>query len=427
MVLCADLAGGVPLVRVAEAFPGMSVLLTSGAAVGSAGQDALAEVLAATEAARELADILREAAQQAGRDRPVLLRDAGQPVRVMPTGWADSLPSYLFEDLTAADPGSRLDAVSELAALADSDPVAVTYLRRIAADDRDRTVRDFASRRLQRPNQPALPTLVRDGLIPAELVAEAAAAPDLPDLLDQPSGPAAIGVDAPDGDASCRPRHLVDLSPYRLSRTVVTNRQYLAFVAATGHPCPDHWATGTDLRTAADLPVVMVSWLDAARYCQWLADEIGAGWRVRLPSEVEWEAAAGNRSGDPYPWGKVWQPMAANTRAAGLGAVVATGRFPSGVNATGCHDLIGNVWEWTRSRWGRSGRAPAFGYPYRSGDGREAEAGLDKPMRFVVRGGAYYYANECANSYTRNRMYATDRHPAGGFRVAVTRLEGDTA
>ena len=432
-VVCVDLLGPVRPAQVVDVLSGVSVLVAGESAGGSACHDAVAAALAQTATPRLLADILQEAALLVGEDHAVLVQDDVRTVQLTPVARADCLPRFVIEDMAAPDPGSRLDAVSELAELADSELTALTHLRRLALGDPDGTVRDFARRRLHRVRRPLLPDLVKRGLLPGGVVDAAVSCPDLPELLEQPGGRVPIGVDAPAGDASCRPRHHVEVAPYRLGRTVVTNRQYLAFVAVTGHPCPDHWAAGGDLWSGANLPVVMVSQQDADDYCAWLTGRLhatgslSASWRVRLPSEVEWEAAAGNGSGDPYPWGTVWQPTAANTRAAGIGAVVAVGRFPAGVNATGCQDLIGNVWEWTRSRWGQGGRTPAFGYPYRADDGRETGVTPHRGMRFVVRGGAFYYATECANSYTRNRMHATARHPAGGFRVAADRTEGAAA
>src|SRR5262249_37658076 len=141
--------------------------------------------------------------------------------------------------------------------------------------------------------------------------------------------------------------------------------------------------------------------------------------RIVLPSEAQWECAAGNRRGDPYPWGDQPDPERANIRATGLAKVIEPGRFsPAGDSVAGCQDLIGNVWEWTRSIWGGSARKADFGYPYDPADGRE-DLHSDPTVRRVIRGGAFYYAVECANSYTRNQMPPGNRHPAGGFRVAV--------
>ncbi|WP_232236684.1 formylglycine-generating enzyme family protein [Micromonospora globosa] len=136
---------------------------------------------------------------------------------------------------------------------------------------------------------------------------------------------------------------------------------------------------------------------------------LASGQRIILPSEAEWEAAAGNSHGDLHPWGDTADPRRANIRATGIGAVVAPGRFsPEGDNQAGRQELIGNVWEWTRSLWGYSGNHPTFGYPYRHDDRRET-ASTRPGARYVIRGGVFYYATECANSFTRNRMLATDR------------------
>jgi formylglycine-generating enzyme required for sulfatase activity len=50
--------------------------------------------------------------------------------------------------------------------------------------------------------------------------------------------------------------------------------------------------------------------------------------------------------------------------------------------------MVGNVWEWTRSLWGRNSGRPEFKYPYDAGDGREdLEAACDAPR--LLRGGSF--------------------------------------
>jgi formylglycine-generating enzyme required for sulfatase activity len=433
VIVCADLVSPRDMAgTVASAFAGAFVLASRSAVdaqPGSTCHDALAAMLgdlAASGAEQSVPQLLYAARRRivAAGGTPHL--SAGATPAVITSRYVgEQLPDYVREDLSSPDPGSRLDAVTELAALAASIPFARDSLLRLATRDRAEAVRGYADTMSRQDRQPSLRQLLADGVIPRDVHETALKDPAVPELLPHSGGDVVLGVNAPDGQDDCRPRHTIRLQPYRLARTVVTNRQYLAFLAAEGGPCPDHWQANDSL-WRDDLPVVMVSWLDASRYCIWLTRHLrhtGAlapDQRIVLPSEAEWEAAAGNGHGGPHPWGHDADPRRANIRATGIGVVVAPGGFsPEGDNEAGCQDLIGNVWEWTRSLWGHSGHQPTFGYPYRHDDGRET-ASIRPAARYVIRGGAFYYATECANSFTRNRMLATDRHPAGGFRVAST-------
>jgi formylglycine-generating enzyme required for sulfatase activity len=88
-----------------------------------------------------------------------------------------------------------------------------------------------------------------------------------------------------------------------------------------------------------------------------------------------------------WPWGNDWHEDHANIREAGLETSSPVGLFPAGANLCGALDMAGNVWEWTRSKWGTSDLyRPDFGYPYDPADGRESPEGPD--LR-VVRGGSW--------------------------------------
>lgn len=84
--------------------------------------------------------------------------------------------------------------------------------------------------------------------------------------------------------------HVVLLAPFRISRRLVTNGEYLEFVEATGHKSPVYWKGGKMRRfdrwidIPMDEPVLHVSALEAEAYCRWAGR--------RLPSEAEWERAA---------------------------------------------------------------------------------------------------------------------------------------
>ncbi len=92
-----------------------------------------------------------------------------------------------------------------------------------------------------------------------------------------------------------KPQHKVNLAAYQLAKTLVTNRQYQAFVDATGHSAPRNWQGGKTPSGKEDHPVAYVDWQDAVEFCRW------AG--LRLPSEAEWEKGARGTDGRLYPWG----------------------------------------------------------------------------------------------------------------------------
>ena len=161
---------------------------------------------------------------------------------------------------------------------------------------------------------------------------------------------------------------------FEISVTPVTNAQYAAFVAATGHPAPDvdaktwrgyklvhpyqrtrrhAWIGGQLPKGREQHPVVLVSHQDARAYAMWLSGVTGRSWR--LPSELEWEKAVRGVDGRTFPWGKSWRPQWANTHDAGPFDTMPVGRFPDGASPFGVLDGAGQVFEWTASP-GRTGR-----------------------------------------------------------------------
>jgi formylglycine-generating enzyme required for sulfatase activity len=144
------------------------------------------------------------------------------------------------------------------------------------------------------------------------------------DWVSIPAGPFPMGIDPglaypPDEDET--PRRVVSVEGFRIGRVPVT---------------------GED-----DRPLTYVSRADADAFCA----ENGA----RLPTEIEWEAAA--RGGDDrlWPWGDELPDTTRATFAQGIGGLSPVGLHPAGAAPCGALDLAGNVFEWTADGAARGG------------------------------------------------------------------------
>ena len=162
------------------------------------------------------------------------------------------------------------------------------------------------------------------------------------------------------------PRREAQSGAYEITRTPITNRQYLAFVEASGHRAPDvdpatwqgyglihpyqrtrrhAWTDGKPPQGRLDHPVVLVSLQDARAYAAWLSEATGGTWR--LPAGREWEKAARGVDGRRFPWGNQWDPERLNSHDAGPFDTLPVGRFPDGASPFGLLDAAGQVFEWT--------------------------------------------------------------------------------
>ena len=171
-----------------------------------------------------------------------------------------------------------------------------------------------------------------------------------------------------------RPRGPKSLERFFITRTLITNAQYRAFVNATGHRVPDvdsetwrgyrlihpyertrrhAWADGKPPAGRDDHPVVMVSHNDANAFAAWLSAETGRSWR--LPTALEWEKAARGPDGLIFPWGDTYDPALLNSHDAGPFDTLPVGSFPAGASPYGMLDAAGQVFEWTASP-GNTGR-----------------------------------------------------------------------
>jgi formylglycine-generating enzyme required for sulfatase activity len=200
------------------------------------------------------------------------------------------------------------------------------------------------------------------------------------------------------------PAHPVNVLPFSMDRTEVTNGEYAEFVEKTNHAPPAHWGGKRPPAGQEKWPVGGVALADAAAFARWRSERDGA--QYRLPTEEEWEYAA--RGGDAtrlYPWGAEWADGRANLEADSLRDV---GSFPEGATPQGALDMLGNVWEWTTTEAGM----------YR-GNNLLMLASGDRG-KVVVRGGSYQSkarGEEPITSTARRWVPRTERNPLVGFRL----------
>ena len=238
-----------------------------------------------------------------------------------------------------------------------------------------------------------------------------------PGFVHIPAGTFRYGADA--GPLSMHSEQA--LPDYLVSKTSVTVRAYLAYIRALTKRSPEEarnrvprthdgrrplWATddagvyqlpGPEHESGEwvpEMPVVGISALDAAAYCQWLSEVEGV--RIRLPSEEEWEKAARGTEGRRFPWGNHWEA----TYTAGPETTDETwpppvGSVPADCSVFGTYDMAGGTREWT-STVDPAGAA-----------------------RVVVRGGSFLYGGEGSRPlWVRDLVPANRTAPDIGFRLA---------
>jgi formylglycine-generating enzyme len=263
------------------------------------------------------------------------------------------------------------------------------------------------------------------------------------------------------------PSHRVTVDGFWIDAAPVTNREFKAFVKATGYVTtaqivpdpkdypgalphmiyagslvfsPPHrvtdlsdwsqWWTfmkgadwrhpqgpGSNINVLDHHPVVHVSFADALAYAQWAGKD--------LPTEAEWEfVARGGLEGKEFAWGdaltsggrhmaNIWQgnfPIE-NLNEDGYERTSPVTAFPP--NGYGVHDMIGNVWEWTSDWWSskHEGDAPKACCVPQNPRGGTEDASLDpcqpniRIPRKVLKGGSHL----CAPNYCR-RYRPAARH-----------------
>jgi formylglycine-generating enzyme len=213
-----------------------------------------------------------------------------------------------------------------------------------------------------------------------------------------------FSMGADDGRDDERPAHRVWVCSFDLGVCQVTNRDYTAFVQATGHPPPRYLdAPGFN---DPDQPVVAVSWFDAVAYCEWLGGITET--HVRLPTEAEWECAArGGLDGRLYPWGDD-----APESQASYGDRWRTGPERVGrqePNGYGLFDICENVHEWC-SDWYEAG--------YYAVSTPRNPTGPERGTRRVSRGGSWRHRVKISRCAARSSIAPELQYTDYGFRVA---------
>jgi ergothioneine biosynthesis protein EgtB len=234
-----------------------------------------------------------------------------------------------------------------------------------------------------------------------------------------------------------KPAHQVFLQDYAIDRAPVSNGKFLEFIRDRGYQdyrwwfsegwetvnreqwrAPLYWElhdgkwmirdfSGLHLvESKENEPVYHVSYFEASAFAKWAGK--------RLPTEAEWEKAAcfspeASERKD-FPWGSESpDELKANLFENSLWTVAPVGAFPAGQNSYGCHQMIGDVWEWTTSDY----------VPY-PGFKSEFDEYNDKWFvnQKVLRGGSFATPQSHIRSTYRNFFHAHERWMISGFRCA---------
>jgi formylglycine-generating enzyme required for sulfatase activity len=224
--------------------------------------------------------------------------------------------------------------------------------------------------------------------------------------------------------ASSFPGHTVHIDEIFISKQLTTLYEFSAFAEDTGYITEgekqgwgwiwqdERWqkktgvswkrpfGTADDERYRQDdtLPVMQVSWHDAAAYCSWLS--VKSGITVRLPREAEWEIFAG-LCGVPGIVERADDLSQVPVPATVLGALrMGVRSGVGGINA------IGLLWEWTEDWYDR----------YPGGTDQKDYGTVYK----VLRGGSILSLPAQRTREFRLRKCPTARSPYYGFRIACS-------
>jgi iron(II)-dependent oxidoreductase len=234
------------------------------------------------------------------------------------------------------------------------------------------------------------------------------------------------------------PPHTVHVPAFKLDRLPTTNEEYAHFIKEGGYTRREWWSDeGWDWRErenwtsplywtqlnggwgvqgmfetnsmSAQHPVTGVSWYEAEAYARFM--------KKRLPTEAEWEKAAGGDGKGVehkrrFSWGDDLPSPALCNFDYHFWGTTAVGSFPDGASACGCLDMTGNVWEWTSSPFAGYPGFKAFPYPEYS------EVWFDGDHR-VLKGGSWATRGSLLRISFRNFFRRHFRIAFAGIRCAA--------
>jgi formylglycine-generating enzyme required for sulfatase activity len=198
-----------------------------------------------------------------------------------------------------------------------------------------------------------------------------------------------------EGEDDEKPVHRVRVSSFYMGKYEVTQAQCLAVMDSNYS-----WIKGCD-----NCPVENVNWNETQVFLKKLNAQTGKNYR--LPTEAEWEYAAGGGATNRTRFGNgqnILDPNKANCTSNYRGEPTPVGSFSP--NALGLYDMSGNVYEWCADLY--------KGYPGSSG-----VSDFTNKDR-VKRGGSWGCKPHDIRVATRSNLqpWYTDAH--SGFRLALS-------
>jgi len=221
-----------------------------------------------------------------------------------------------------------------------------------------------------------------------------------------------------------KPVHEVCLNGFWVGRCEVTNSQYRQYKADHNSRNMEEYSLDGD-----NQPVVFVSWNEAGKFADWLAERHKGVYEFRLPTEAEWEYSCRAGSETTRYWGEdsneackhanvadtFFKAKIMNFHNCSDKSVVSApvgGYVP---NAVGLYDMLGNVWEWCEDNYGKDA------YKKHKKDNpvyRQFESGSNYR---VIRGGSWLSGPDSVRCTKRSPAPPDGRFDVLGFRLVVFR------